>query len=315
MVKKRHFIIVISILLAGLIVGSFLDLEINKAIFSENNTFSLIMASFATYPGYGGLAFIGGGFFGSTFKRKDMHIALKIVSYFLSVLAYGMSIWLCGKDMPSVNGFNNPALAVPSYLICAIIFAGIFYFAFSITKTGDRQRFWVAMMVMAVIFVVGLLPVGFIVKRIMHRPRYRYFVKTNPDLFHNWWERFANYKDYLYDAEGNAVKIGNITMTSEEFKSFPSGHSGTAAITMMLLPYLSLLFNKLKGKETLLFYIGFGWTLVMMFSRMLCGAHYLTDTCMGALIVIVVYFAVHVFTIEKGWMFAEPVNEKNKQRK
>ena len=315
MVKKRHFIIVISILLVGLILGSFFDLEINKAIFSENNTFSLIMASFATYPGYGGLAFIGGGFFGTTFKRKDMHIGLKILSYFLSVLAYGMSVWLCAKDMPSVNGFNNPALTVPSYLIAALVFAGIFYFAFSVTKRGDRQRLWIALMVMAVIFVVGLLPVGFIVKRIMHRPRYRFFVRTNPDLFHNWWERFADYKSVLYDADGNAVKIGANTMTSEEFKSFPSGHSGTAAIVMMFLPYMSIFFPKLKGKETLFFYIGFGWTLVMMFSRMLCGAHYLTDTCMGALIVLIVFFAVHVFTVKKGWIYKEEENTKQKQTK
>ena len=315
MVKKRHFIIVISILLVGLILGSFFDLEINKAIFSENNTFSLIMASFATYPGYGGLAFIGGGFFGTTFKRKDMHIGLKILSYFLSVLAYGMSVWLCAKDMPSVNGFNNPALTVPSYLIAALVFAGIFYFAFSVTKRGDRQRLWIALMVMAVIFVVGLLPVGFIVKRIMHRPRYRFFVRTNPDLFHNWWERFADYKSVLYDADGNAVKIGANTMTSEEFKSFPSGHSGTAAIVMMFLPYMSIFFPKLKGKETLFFYIGFGWTLVMMFSRMLCGAHYLTDTCMGALIVLIVFFAVHVFTVKKGWIYKEEENIKQKQTK
>ena len=315
MVKKRHFIIVISILLVGLILGSFFDLEINKAIFSENNTFSLIMASFATYPGYGGLAFIGGGFFGTTFKRKDMHIGLKILSYFLSVLAYGMSVWLCAKDMPSVNGFNNPALTVPSYLIAALVFAGVFYFAFSVTKRGDRQRLWIALMVMAVIFVVGLLPVGFIVKRIMHRPRYRFFVRTNPDLFHNWWERFADYKSVLYDAEGNTVKIGANTMTSEEFKSFPSGHSGTAAIVMMFLPYMSIFFPKLKGKETLFFYIGFGWTLVMMFSRMLCGAHYLTDTCMGALIVLIVFFAVHVFAVKKGWIYKEEENKKQKQTK
>ena len=273
------------------------------------------MASFATYPGYGGLAFIGGGFFGTTFKRKDMHIGLKILSYFLSVLAYGMSVWLCAKDMPSVNGFNNPALTVPSYLIAALVFAGIFYFAFSVTKRGDRQRLWIALMVMAVIFVVGLLPVGFIVKRIMHRPRYRFFVRTNPDLFHNWWERFADYKSVLYDADGNAVKIGANTMTSEEFKSFPSGHSGTAAIVMMFLPYMSIFFPKLKGNETLFFYIGFGWTLVMMFSRMLCGAHYLTDTCMGALIVLIVFFAVHVFTVKKGWIYKEEENTKQKQTK
>ena len=92
-------------------------------------------------------------------------------------------------------------------------------------------------------------------------------------------------------------------MTKEEFKSFPSGHSGTAAIMMMFLPYMSMFFPKLKGKETMMFYIGFAWTLLMMFSRMLVGAHYLTDTCTGSLIVMVVYYVVHVFSYAKGWVF------------
>ena len=74
---------------------------------------------------------------------------------------------------------------------------------------------------------------------------------------------------------------------------------------MMVLPYMSLFFNKLKGKETILFYIGFGWTLVMMFSRMLVGAHYLTDTCMGALIVVVVYYIGHTFATSKGLIYKE----------
>ena len=74
---------------------------------------------------------------------------------------------------------------------------------------------------------------------------------------------------------------------------------------MMVLPYLSLFFNKLKGKETIMFYIGFGWTLVMMFSRMLVGAHFLTDTCMGALIVVVVFYIGHEIANPKGFIYKD----------
>ena len=60
MIKKRHFLIVMGILLIGLIVGSFLDLQINQAIFSDRNGFGIAMAAFGTLPCYGGLAFLGG---------------------------------------------------------------------------------------------------------------------------------------------------------------------------------------------------------------------------------------------------------------
>ena len=62
MKKRFHLLIVIGVLLIGFIVGSFLDLKIDQAIFDKNNGFGLFMASFGVYPCYAGLAFIGGGF-------------------------------------------------------------------------------------------------------------------------------------------------------------------------------------------------------------------------------------------------------------
>ena len=61
MIKKRHFYIVIGILLAGFIVGSFLYLQINQALYSQGNMFAVMMAAFGTYPCYAGLSFTAGG--------------------------------------------------------------------------------------------------------------------------------------------------------------------------------------------------------------------------------------------------------------
>ena len=301
MVKKRHFIIVISILLVGLIVGSFLDLQINQAIYSKGNMFGIIMAAFGTVPCYAGLAFLGGGLFGATLKRKDLHPAIRFSCYVLAVVAYGVSIYLGSKDVPSANAFNNESLRLPGIIISAVLFAGVAYLGFRACFKEDRKELWALTLVMIVIFTVGLLPVSYVIKLFIHRPRFRYVVYSGEIPFHNWWESYKAYKDYLAT---NPVYEG-INITKEEFKSFPSGHSGSAAILMMFLPYFSSFYPKLKGKETLLFYIGFAFTLLMMFSRMLVGAHYLTDTCMGALLLMAVYFIVHVFAHSKGWIFNE----------
>ena len=160
---------------------------------------------------------------------------------------------------------------------------------------------------MAFVLIVGLLPVSFLIKLFIHRPRYRFLVSSGELPFYSWWESYKEYKQFIKDNIGQ--EIAGVTMTEdilkEEFKSFPSGHSGSGAILMLFLPYASMVFNKLKGKETLLFYIGFAWSILMAFARMLAGAHYLTDVSMGALIVMVVYFATHVFATHKGWIFAE----------
>ena len=313
MKKRFHLLIIIGILLAGFIVGSFLDLQIDQAIFSKNNGFGLFMASFGVYPCYAGLAFIGGGFLVTALKRKEIPLWGKIICYIVSAAAYGMSIYLCGKEMPSPNGYNNDSLKPIAYAIPAVLFAGAFFGGFMVCRKGDAKQLWVILLIMSVIFVVSLLPAGYVIKLIIHRPRYRYAVRCGVTDYYNWWQPFPEYKDAI----GHVVE--GFEITKEEFKSFPSGHSGTGMILAMYLPLASYFFPKLKGKETFLFYGGVAFGLLMMFSRLLVGAHYLTDTCMGSLFVMVVFYVVNEVAVRKGWFdlnkpkeAEEPVAEEQK---
>ena len=293
MKKRYHLLIIIGILLVGFIVGSFLDLQINQAIYSDGNHFGLIMASFGVYPCYAGLAFIGGGFLSTTLRRKDMAVIWKIVSFVLSAAAYAMAIYLCGKEWPSTNGYNVPHLFWLSYLIAAIVFAGVYVWAFFVCKKGDAKHLWTILLVMTAIFTIALLPAGFVIKLFIHRPRYRLAVRGEVTAFYNWWQMFPEYKKYI------GTEVFGQVITKEEFKSFPSGHSGTGMIMAMFLPFAAFFFPKLKGKEIMLFYIGAAWGFLMMFSRLLVGAHYLTDTCMGSLICMVTFYVVNEFAIHK----------------
>ena len=297
MKKRLHLFIIIGLLLIGFILGSFFDLQIDRALWSENNPFGLIMASFGVYPCYAGLAFIGGGLLETTMQRKELHILGRIFCFFLSGLAYVMAIYLCGKEWPSVNGYNAPQIAWLSYLISAIVFGGVYVLAFMVCRKGDQKQLFRVLICMVIIFTVALLPAGFAIKLIIHRPRYRYLVRTGAVSFHNWWENCANYKQIIKDYEG--IGIEGFPITKEDFKSFPSGHSGTGMIMAMFLPFFSYFFPKLKGKETILFYSGVAFGLLMMFSRMVVGAHYLTDTCMGSLIVMVVFYVVNEIALKK----------------
>ena len=295
MKKRYHLLIIIGILLIGFALGSFFDLQIDKALWSENNPFGLIMASFGVYPCYAGLAFVGGGLMSTTIKRKELPLWGKLICFFLSGLAIVMAIYLCGGEWPSVNGYNVPQLEWLSFLIAGVVFAGVYCAGYLVCRKGDVKQLWAMLLVMVVIFTVSLLPAGFVIKLIIHRPRYRYLVRTGVLPFYNWWENCANYKDYI------GGHIDGFPITKEDFKSFPSGHSGTGMIMAMFLSYAPIFFKKLKGKETIMFYVGVLWGLTMMFSRMLVGAHYLTDTCMGSLIVMVVFYIANEFAYKKGF--------------
>ncbi|MBQ9530871.1 MAG: phosphatase PAP2 family protein [Eubacterium sp.] len=66
-------------------------------------------------------------------------------------------------------------------------------------------------------------------------------------------------------------------------KSFPSGHTAGAGMSylIMTLPYLS---DKFKEKKTLLFIIAFIYTGIVGFTRLVMGAHYLSDVTVGGLV-------------------------------
>ena len=303
MKKRYHFYIVLGVLLVGFILGSFFDLQINQALFLENNAFGIGMAAFGVYPCYIGLSFSGGILFLVAFKNKEMPIWGKIICYFLSVFAVFMAVWLTGKEFASPNGLNNEKIKIYGYLIAAAVMIPVAIGSFFLCRKGDLKMLFRMAVLMVIIFTCGLLPPGFLIKLVIHRPRYRYMVRNSIGGcdFYNWWQSCSNYKDYI-----GLVDASGFEITKEEFKSFPSGHSGTGAIMMMFLPYFAMAFKKLRGKETLLFYIGFMWMLVMMFSRLTVGAHFLTDTCAGALFTTIVYFVVNEFAIRKK-LFDDPV--------
>lgn len=312
MKKRLHLFIVIGVLLAGFIAGSFLDFEIDQALFDKNNGFGLFMASFGVYPCYAGLAFIGGGILCTTIRRrKELPIWVQVICYALSAAAYGMSIYLCGREWPSVNGYNTPEMAPLSYAICAVLFGGAFCGGYLISRKGDTKKLWNILIIMAIIFVVGLVPAGYLIKKIIHRPRFRLYMEDAEIPFCNWWKSFKSYKDFLKSKP--EFYPDGFHLTKEEFKSFPSGHAGTGIIMAMFLPFMRFFFPKLKGKETLLFYGGVAFGLVMMFSRLLVGAHYLSDVCMGALIVMLAYYGANEFAIRKGFYDDEEEPKKEEE--
>lgn len=63
-------------------------------------------------------------------------------------------------------------------------------------------------------------------------------------------------------------------------KSFPSGHTAGAAMSFlaMLLPYVS---KKAYAHRQLCFYIPFAYTCVVAVTRLVMGAHYLSDVAAG----------------------------------
>ena len=96
------------------------------------------------------------------------------------------------------------------------------------------------------------------------------------------WGR-VRFRDLLargsYDAFTPWYVINGITGN----KSFPSGHTAGAGMSffLMLFPFV---FDGLKNKKQLCFWAPFVYTVTVAFTRLVMGAHYLSDVAVGGAI-------------------------------
>ena len=304
MKNRKLYYIALAPFVLGIIFGSFFDLEINKALYAPGNAFGMSFAAFGPWLGYALLVLLCGFF--HRFAIKEKNIWLKIGFFVLSAAGLVVSVKLSADKVTSINGFNCPDWNWLWIIIVTILFVPVFFLGDRYgKKTDDKAILWI-MVIIAGCMLVELVPIAQILKNVMRRPRYRVLAEGLFDFnatFKRWWEPFADYsrikelyKDY--------------PSFSEQFKSFPSGHASVAALLIFGLPYLSFIEPKLKGKENLLFGIGLGFTILMAFSRMTVGAHYLSDVSFGAFLMVICCIAGNEIILKYFIKDKEKVSEE-----
>lgn len=81
-------------------------------------------------------------------------------------------------------------------------------------------------------------------------------------------------------------------------RSFPSGHTTAAAATFMLMG-ISYFFPSQKKNELKYFIIAFVFTFTVGFSRLVRGAHFLSDITFAAIIVFTVFLIIRYLYVKK----------------
>lgn len=96
------------------------------------------------------------------------------------------------------------------------------------------------------------------------------------------WGR-VRFRDLLAVGSYDAFSQWYVPKGITGHRSFPSGHTAGAAMSylMMLLPYVS---EKWKKRRALCFIIPLIYTSIVAYTRLVMGAHYLSDVAMGGVI-------------------------------
>ena len=271
---RLHIYIVLGIFLIGFILGSFLDRQLSDAIFSRDNGFGLTISVIGTLPGYMVLALLGGSAFALGLHKK-YQIPWRVVLYVLAATFVGLSIYFSGREFFGENGFTNEDLYFLGFIIVIPFAVASFYLGYRLTKASNRGYLWLILGITAVAIFMALVPGTTLLKSIFNRPRYRTLILYEDQIgFHNWWQRCTD-RDELMVV---------LHLTKEEFKSFPSGHASASAVFMIFASILPLFDEKYEKIQLPLFYAGFAWVLLVAFSRILVGAHFLSDVSMGGIL-------------------------------
>ena len=287
--KNMRFPLLIAwgVAIIGIIFGSFFDLQISTAIASADNGFALTVSAIGPTIGFAAVAAMGGGFVALIVKGK-YHIALKILFGVLAAACLGVAIFYPAGEYFGINGFYGAAPEWAGYLIviipeCAAMVGGYFVF-----RDYQNDKLWIIFCMIVVLLLIALLGIIPRLKDFIHRPRYRGLVQYADVSFHNWWEPFKEYRDYV-----NA----HPDVPHDNFKSYPSGHTAEASILLVAFTFLPFAHKKFEKMQLPLFLGGCALVLLVAFARILAAAHFLSDVSWGATIVLTLIIIANEVTM------------------
>ena len=269
--------IALGVTVIGLILGSFLDLQISQGLgASASNGFAVGVSAIAPTFGFAAIAFIGGGFFALGMKPTYKTL-FRVLFYIAAAGCLGMSVYFAGKEYFGVNGFSGKAPMIVGYLIALVVLTGVSVGGYFVLRDVTHPYAWVIYVIALGVAFIALVPGTTLLKAIFHRPRYRSLVLCEGIDFHAWWKPCGNYKQLM-------AEYG---LTSEEFKSFPSGHSCEISLLFLVPTFLPVVSEKIRKIQIPLFIGAAVLALLTMFCRILAGAHFLSDVSVGAMLILV----------------------------
>lgn len=267
---------VLSLLVVALIIGTFFDLNISQALVKDvDNYFLHAVSGFGLVIPYMFFALFGGLLVRITINNKEQKAWLKTILIVAGVAFYFAGAYFVAHDNFTINGLNQTGIEfeIIRYTNGALICTLMFIIGYISGKGNRNKKLWIGILVVAATIICSQVFGTSVLKSIFHRPRYRSL--GNEIEYHPWYLPFSDYKNYISD-----------TLTSEEFKSFPSGHASVSALMMFYAAVIPAMFPRKIGKKYCfpLFLVGFAYFAFIASVRIFAGAHFLSDISFGGLL-------------------------------
>lgn len=262
---RRTLYGVLIVTLALVALGSFVDFPLSHALYDASNPFALFFAAYGAMPAPLGCVAAGTLFLcGRDRARKGIGLLQGILGGLLLLVGVLLVCFLPAVYLPV-----SPVLLAGAGLVLS---AGAILAVRCLARGADRATILRVASAILLVILCQLLVVN-LIKTAWGRPRMRLVVSHPEAYFFPWWQWGTTLKESLMAAG----------VAADEFKSFPSAHTSNAT-TMLLLGLIPCLKPRLQKYQRILVAFGFAWAGVVALSRIMLGAHYLTDTAVGFLV-------------------------------
>ncbi len=257
-------------LLVLMLAGSFADLPLSRAVYpGRESSVGQFFAAFGELPAF--LLISGCGvllFVIRTRLRKSFDKLFIAVSVFLVAAGIALAVHEASDNVPALP---------KAVALLVVVFSTVIGSVCLLLLSRGCQAKTVVRFICTVLFVtIGTMLLVNIIKLPWGRARMRLIVSTgNESYFTPWWKAGTALKDMLV---ANGV-------SPDEFRSFPSGHTACAACACLAILFPTL-GKRFRGREWRCFAAGVLWTLLVAFTRILMGAHFLTDVTFSCLVVL-----------------------------
>lgn len=266
------------VLIALLTLGTFMDLTISQFLYQPNAPFIEILAKFGQMPGYGIAAF-SFAVLGITRNRTNWFRNISGIIFYIICVIY------CSRILAAITMPDSILLFTVIYSIIALILA------FLVRNQNKYQLRYFA--VVSIITSFGEFYFIKYIKLFWGRQRF-YSILDDDSLFRPWF-----------------MPLGKVI--DDTYKSFPSGHAGDAAVLICLVNLPWIASNCHKYCTVVIQCMILTLIVSVMLSRIVYGAHYLSDVTIGAMITYLIFLITD--PIVKMYYKKKHQKRRNRRRK
>ncbi|PEX82402.1 phosphatase PAP2 family protein [Bacillus cereus] len=274
--------VIVSLTFAILLcIFAFTDLQISHSLYEPTNKIALFLQAIGEIPAMF-IALLSSMYLFKVRKNKGSR------GYYLSGIGYGLIILLFAfiASFMLVKYLVISKFLIPIFMICFI--AVCYMISKSWSKYDDARLRDIALIgllsVVIVLITFNLIKLGW------GRERYRHMISIGSfEGFSKWF-------------------IPQGVAKSDEFMSFPSGHSANAALVI----WLSLLpeyFASLKRKKIGIWIFILIWMILVPVSRIMVGAHFASDVTVGVAISLIVFMTIKKYIWRKKKIDVKSIHE------